>query len=264
MPANLFALAAGGIASAVTGEFTPFIAASAASVLYMSLLTVVPSFRRAVRANFHAQEAGDIASPEEEEALLRELAPSQREHYAALTELKKRILTRYTQMRAGRLMAASTERKLEALLTSFLRLVTTLNNYKRFLSAGDRVAVENELKQLQNEVTQPSSEKLLEVKQRRIDILKKRVDRFVHAEESREVISHQLASIEDIMRLTHEQAIAVKDVSSVSAQLDALAAEVEAAEETARDMETFMQLDSIDPLAASGGSAINTPGERVK
>ncbi len=264
MPANLFALAAGGIASAVTGDLIPLVAASAASLLYLSLLTVMPSFRRAVRANFHAQEMSDIASPEEQEALLRELAPSQREHFAALSELKKRILARYEQLRSGRVLAASTERKLEALLTSFLRLVTTLNNYKRFLSAGDRGPLEAELKQLENEVKAPSSEALLQVKQRRIDILKKRVERFVHAEESREVISHQLASIEDIMRLTHEQAIAMKDVPVVSTQLDALVAEVEAAALTSPELENIMKLDAIDPLAAADAELAAQQGDRVR
>lgn len=264
MPANLFALGAGLIASAVTHDLVPLAAASIASLSYLSLLAFLPSFRRAVRANFHAQEMSDIASPEEQEALLKELAPSQRAHFAELTELKNRILARYAQMRSGRILTAGTERKLEALLTSFLRLVTTLNNYKRFLSTQDRVALERELAQLENEREAASSDKLREVKERRVAILKKRVQQFAFAAENREVISHHLAAIEDLMRLTHEQAIAVKDVSGVSTQLEALSAEIEAAETTAREIENFITPHPVDELAAAGGGVTTPEGERIR
>lgn len=242
MPANVFALVAGGVASYFTHDFTPLLAAGGASLLYLSLLSVLPSFRRAVRANLERQELSDVASPDELESLVADLAPSQREHYLALRELKGRILESYGRLPGGRVLAASSERRLDALLTSFLRLVGTLNSYRKFLGAADRKAVEEELRQLEAEAATETNERLREVKSRRVDILKKRVHRFVQAEESREVVSHQLASIEDILRLTHEQSIAIRDPETVSRQLEALTAEVVATEETVKEMEHFMQL----------------------
>jgi hypothetical protein len=55
-------------------------------------------------------------------------------------------------------------------------------------------------------------------KERRAEILRKRVLRFTQAAESREVVSHQLASIEDMLRLTHEQSIAIRDPEVVGRQ----------------------------------------------
>jgi hypothetical protein len=208
--------------------------------MYLALLSTLPSFRRAVRAN--AQELSDVASPEELEGLYAELSPSQREHYATLTELKERILTSYRKMPGGGVLVASSERRLDALLTSFLRLVSTLNSYRKFLNATDRQAVEEELRALEAEAAQESNARLKDVKERRVEILKKRVQRFLQAEESREVVSHQLASIEDVLRLTHEQSIAIRDPEVVSRQLEALTLEVEATEETVREMEQFMQV----------------------
>ncbi len=241
MPANIFALIAGGVASALIGDWTPLAAAGGASAAYLTLLSTMPSFRRAVRANLQAQAFSDIASAEEVAALLADLAPSQREHYQALAELKSRILASYRQMPGGGVLAANSERRLEALLTSFLRLVATLNGYRKFLSVVDRRALEEELRGLEAEFQTDVSEKLRDVKARRIDILKKRVQRFVQAEESREVVSHQLAGIEDVLRLTHEQSIAIRDPEAVIRQLDALTAEVTATEETVREMEMFMR-----------------------
>lgn len=241
MPANLFAVVAGGIASAVLGDWTPLIAATGASALYLGLLSAVPSFRRAVRDNLEAQGAGG-ARAQELDALLAELSPSQKEHYLTLKELRDRILESYARMPGGGVLAASSEHRFDALLTSFLRLVGTLNSYRKFLNATDRRAIEEELKQLEDELPGEKSERLKEVKLRRVEILKKRVQRFVQAEESREVVSHQLASIEDVLRLTHEQSIAIRDPEVVSRQLEALTAEVAATEETVREMEQFMQV----------------------
>jgi hypothetical protein len=240
MPANLFALAAGGVASILVGDWTPMLAAGGASVTYLALLSTTPSFRRAVRSNSQAQTSAEVASLQEAEALLGELAPSQREHYEQLCTLKGLILDEYGKLPGGGVLQASSEARLDTLLTSFLRLVTTLNNYRKFLNAADRQSVELELSELVAEVDGEKNERLKEVKSRRIDILKKRLARFIQAEESREVVSHQLASIEDLLRLTHEQSIAIRDPQVVTRQLDALSEEVAATEETVRDMESFM------------------------
>ena len=240
MPANLLALAAGGVASFVTGDWTPLLAAAAGSGLYLGMLSMMPSFRRAVRANLVAQDS-DVASEAEVETLLADLAPSQKQHYLQLRELRDKILGTYEKLPGGRVMAASSERRLDALLTAFLRLLGTLNSYRKYLSATDRKAVEDELKTLEAEAASETNPRLKEVKQRRAEILKKRVQRFEQAAESREVVSHQLASIEDVLRLTHEQSIAIRDPEVVGRQLEALTHEVEATEETVREMEKFME-----------------------
>lgn len=260
MPANFFALAAGGIASAAMGDWVPLAAAGGASLLYSVMLSMLPSFRRAVRANLEAQVSSDVASPEERESLLAELAPSQKEHYDVLRELKDRILESYGKMPGGRVLVASSERRLEALLTSFLRLVATLNSYRKYLNATDRKAIEEELSLLEADAAGEKNERLKEVKLRRVEILKKRVARFVQADESRELVSHQLASIEDVLRLTHEQSIAIRDPEVVSRQLEALTAEVNATEETVREMEQFMQITE----ELSSTASLPLPPERVR
>jgi hypothetical protein len=260
MPANFFALAAGGAASLYMQDPLPLAAAAGASFLYSVMLSLLPSFRRAVRANLEAQVGADVASPEERDSLVAELAPSQREHYEVLRELRERILQSYRKMPGGRVLVASSERRLDALLTSFLRLVATLNSYRKFLNATDRKAIEQELVGLEAEIVEEKNERLKEVKVRRVDILKKRVARFVQAEESREVVSHQLASIEDVLRLTHEQSIAIRDPEVVSRQLEALTAEVTATEETVKEMESFMQVTET----FSSTTSIASPTERVR
>jgi hypothetical protein len=258
MPANLLALAAGGVAWLLTGDWVPLAAAGSASGLYLVLSSTSASFRSAIRTR--AAQLDEGAPPGARQALLDELAPSQRQHYQELVALKERILDSYRKMPGGRVLVASSERRLDGLLTSFLRLVGTLNSYRRFLSATDREQIEKELAELEKEIAEEKNERLREVKARRVEILKKRVQRFVQAEESREVVSHQLAGIEDVLRLTHEQSIAIRDPEVVSRQLDALTAEVAATEETVREMEQFMQITE----ELSSTTAVPQGTERVR
>ena len=251
MPANLLALAAGGVASYLTHDWTALAAAAGGSALYLGLLSLMPSFRRAVRSNLAAQDSLDVGGEGELEALLAELAPSQKQHYFALRELRDQILAQYQRLPGGRVMVASSERRLDALLTAFLRMLGTLNSYRKYLSASDRQAIEAELSALEAEAAAEANPRLREVKQRRAEILKKRAQRFEQAAESREVVSHQLASIEDVLRLTHEQAIAIRDPEVVGRQLEALTLEVQATEETVREMEKFLEFsDELGPGVA--------------
>ena len=132
-------------------------------------------------------------------------------------------------------------------------MVSTLNTYRRFLNSSDRRAIEAEVEQLEAELRGEERAELRDVKQRRVEILKKRVARFVHADERREVLSHQLATIEDVLRLTHEQAISLRDAESVTRQLESLTAEVDATEETVREMDKFMQV--TDELSSATAAA---------
>src|SRR5207248_2981562 len=137
MPANLFALVAAAIAALAMGDATPLLFALGAEGLYLGVLSSAPSFRRAIRANHNSLQLSS-GDPKELESLLEDLATSQREHYFALRDLRDKILSNYRKLPGGRVLAASSETRVDQLLTSFLRLVTTLNNYRKYLSVTDK------------------------------------------------------------------------------------------------------------------------------
>lgn len=237
MPANLFALGAAAVGSLVVGEPMVAVAALGLESVYLGLLANASTFKRAIRANSGA----DKTVEKETAALIDELSQSQKEHYLALRELRDKILANHQKLPGGRVLAASSEQRVDALLTSFLKLISTLNHYRKYLSATDRKAVEKELSELEEDLRDETNPRLIDVKKKRIEIMKKRIGRFQQAEESRELVSHQLASIEDLLKLTHEQSIAIRDPESLTRQLDALAAETEATEESVREMERFIE-----------------------
>lgn len=252
VPANLLALGAAGIAAALTGDPLPALVAAGVECLYLSVLASAPAFRRAVRASGRRGEPGQDAA-----ALLEELAPSQKEHYFALVALREKILANYRKLPGGGVLAASSEQRLDALLGSFLRLLSSLNHYRKHLNAADRRTVESEVAELTAELAADQSERLRDVKRKRIEILNRRLSRFAQAEESRELVSHQLAGIEDLLKLTHEQSIAIRDPESIGQQIEALAAEAQATEESVREMERFLEIEDIT-------SPHLVPGTRVR
>ena len=248
-PANLIGLGSAFTASLVVHEGSAAGVALAVEAVYLGLFSFIPRLRRALRSGERR------LSPEREiQALLEELAPSQREHYLALRSLRDKIERNYRKLPGGRVLAESSEQRVDALLTVFLRLLGSLNHYRAFLSTADRSGVDRELASVREELGQESSARLHDVKVRRADILEKRLARFTQADESREIVSHQLAGIEDLLRLTHEQSIAIRDPESVTQQLDALSAELEATQETVREMERFVAFneENAAPLAHGG------------
>jgi predicted DNA-binding protein len=238
LPANLVGLLTAGASSLMTGEPLPALVALGVEGLYLGIVPSMKRFQRAVRAR-GGDEASDPAR-KEVDGLLAELAPSQREHYQALVGLKEKILENYRRLPAGKVLATDSEPRLDALLTSFLRLVAALNHHRTYLNSTDREQLEKELRELEAEVAQEANARLKDVKEKRLEILRKRLGRFQQAGESREVVSHQLAGIEDLMRLTHEQSITIRDPETVNRQLDVVSAEVQATDETVREMERFM------------------------
>lgn len=251
VPANLFALVAAAMGSVLTADPLPALVALGVEGVYLGSLSLSPRFQRVVRAQANQSSDGDST---ETVALLEELAASQREHYFALKELRDKILLNYRKLPGGGVLVASSEARLDSLLTNFLRLLSTLNNYRKYLNAADRAAIEREVKELRDDLASEQNPKLKDVKQGRVQILQLRLQRFAQAEESREIVSHQLASIEDLLRLTHEQSIAIRDVESVTHQLEALSAEIAATDETVREMEKFMAIS--DELSAKPGTPL--------
>jgi len=251
-PANVVALLTAGGSALLSGHSLPALVALGAEAFYLGAVALVPSLRRAV---------GSRASrPEDEEAerLLADLAESQREHYHVLRDLRDSILENYRKLPGGGVLAAASEAQLAALLIAFLRLLSTLNDHRRYLGIADREALRRELSLLQSELGTEGNPRLREVQEKRADILRRRLDRFAQAEESRAVVSHQLASIEDLVKLTHEQSISIRDPAAVTGMIDALAAEVSATEKTVRELEQF--LDVTEEPATSAGRRARVRG----
>ena len=236
---NLAALSGAGVASLALLNPLPILVAVGLELVYLGTVPSLPRFKRHVRSRRELER--HRVEQHSTEGLLEGLSPNQREGFFALRDLRDRILDNYGRVPGGSVLAETSRARMDGLLASFVRLLTTLNSYRRYLTNTDRKAIERELADLKAQVdkAEADSEKVREVKLRRVEILGKRLERFDRAAESRELISHQLASIDDFMRLLHEQSITLRDPDVLGQQLDHLAVEIQATDETVREMEKF-------------------------
>jgi len=240
---SFWILGGGALAALVASSDVPLLLAGGTELAFLGLVSGNARFQHAVDARTARRSARRRAR--RTEALLAELAPNQREHFLGLQALAARIRENFARLEAGgEAVAAQSAGRIEALLQVFLRLLITLDDHKRYLGSTDRERIEAELRQLEADVAaEGASDAVREIKRRRVAILRKRLERFAKARESREVIAHQLASIEDLLRLLHEQSITLRDPAALTHQLDALALEVEEAEATVRDLDRLLAFD---------------------
>ncbi|MDF1564781.1 MAG: hypothetical protein P1V51_17195 [Deltaproteobacteria bacterium] len=252
-PANIGAVAA--VVGAVTVLGSPLLLA-AGIALELAYLAIVPRlgvFRAAVDGQRQQKRREDREQAEQE--VYEGLSANQQQTYDALKALREGIQKNYKRFGRGMpAMASQSMVQIDVLLSSFLRLLDQLNAYRRHLGATGQVSLERELEELKRDLETEENPRLREIKERRVRIMGQRLERYARGEENREVISHQLAAIEDLLRLVHEQSLTLRDPADVSHHLDSLVAEVEETENTVREMEDFLHIqDEIEAIDRLGG-----------
>ncbi|RMG18738.1 MAG: hypothetical protein D6729_06550 [Deltaproteobacteria bacterium] len=249
---NLAALAGAVGLSAATLSPIPLLIAAGAELLYLATVPGLPRYQRLVDSRFHQQRR--LTGRQRDAEVYERLSPNQQATYDGLLALREQIEENYRRLAGGTpVLAGQSVHKIETLLRSFLRLLDQLNAYRRYLSATDRGRIEREIEELESDLGREESERLREIKSRRLHILKRRLERFEKGEENREIISHQLAAIEDVFRLIHEQSLTARDPQDISKQIDTLTAEIEETEDTVQEMESFLRLQEEldDEIAAA-------------
>lgn len=213
--------------------------------LYLTITACLPGFRQKIRTRHEAErkEAERIERQKKLERALADLSTSQRACFLELKALTDKTLACYARLPSGGMLVASSEVQLRSLLDMFLKLLGALNGYRRYLDSTNRQQIEKELSTLRVELASPPDQgahaTLQKLKERRVGLLEERLERFDRALTGRELISHQLAGIEDCIRLLHDQALTLRDPAMATLQLDDLAHQLEVTDETMREMETF-------------------------
>jgi hypothetical protein len=228
-PANIAGLLAAGLGAGLTLQPAPLFAWGGVEVLYLLF-----SFWKRKGAGPNK----DLPAPEG----WGQLAASQREQYRALRALRQRVEENLAALPGGKALGDVSQARLDALLNDFLRHLQTLNQYREFLGTAEPETTERERRLLADGLTGEESPDLREVKQRRLDILEQRLARIAQVRASREVVAHELAAIEDLVRLAYEQSVAIRDPARASDALAALSEQAKAAEETLRELERFRDL----------------------
>ncbi len=243
-----------GIAAQMTGQPELLALIPCIEGVFLAIKSHLPGFRKTIddRKKAELRQAHDERVRKE----LALLSPNQRAIYLELKSLTEKTLACYARLPSGGLLLASSETQLTGMLDVFLKLLNALNGYRRYLSATDRAQIEKELAVLRTEISGMTPEQELDpvnrIKARRVSLLEERLSKFDKAITGRELISHQLASIEDFLRLFHDQALTLRDPDMATMQIESLTQQLETTDETMRSLEGFSavteEFAALDPM----------------
>ncbi len=246
---NLIGL--GGLAAfaLLSASALPLVLGAGLELIYLSTIPRNSRFQRLVRSWKYAAEKSRRET--KLQALLQELPPPLRARYNALNEKCLAIRANYRRLSStSQMLAAQMEGRLQGLMQAYLRLLGTAHQHHDYLRSTDPDAIKREAAQLQR-TQQSDSPQVQEINRKRIEILNKRLEKFQKIRENCDVIDAQCAAIEDVLELTRDQSVTMRDPQQVSDQLDSLVRDVEQTEQTVQQVEAIFATSGLE-MADSG------------
>lgn len=237
-----------GVAGVLGIEFwLPLLFAFAGELL---ILGTVPHHRR-VRRLIRARKRAERRKPPSQKEIFGELSSRGQRRYARLRKLCDAIEENYQGLSyASQGLLEGHLRKLDDLLDSYLNLLYQRERYRDFMDSSTELEIKKSIESIEKEMDN-YSERVQEVKERRLRVLKQRLARFEKAHENIEIIGAQLGTIEDTVKYIHEQSWTLQNPEEISVQLDTLIDEVEETQESVQEIEDVFHsssdlLDDID------------------
>lgn len=151
-------------------------------------------------------------------------------------------------------LTTSIENKIDGLLTNYISMLDSFERYDMYIKATRELDLLREIEELNAELESIESEKLRQIKRRRLAIIRKRHEKLAVAKERLQICESQLETIEDAMRYIYEQSITMANPEQIGFQLDNLLNDVEETVNIVEDLEDDMlpgynmlqQLDDIE------------------
>ena len=245
-PANLvFLIAALVLSLVITGSLGGLLPLfiAAAELLYLGTVPRNERYQRVVRS----RKMEERKKGPSDRDVFRTLAKDDQKRYVRFRNMEKAIKDNYAKLPyASQGLLDAHLKKLDGLLDSHLSLLQLKERYAQFARRTGESDIVDAIAQLKNEM-QSDPPRVQAIKQRRLGILQKRLDRFKKAGENLAIIEAQLETIEDVARYVYEQSLTMQNPEEVSFQLDTLMNEVE---ETQSSMELID--DALGDVAIGG------------
>lgn len=224
MQYNLILLAGAVAFALVSWSLLPVILFAGLELIYLSTIPNWPRFQRLVRSQ---------QSLDERATLYNELPAEMRNRYADLVQIAKGVRENYRNL-------VQMDDKLDGLMRGYLRLLHAAAVQRQHLQLSSPGEIARQIANLEAGLAQ-DGEKVKEINEKRLDILRKRLEKFDRIRENRQIIDAQCAAIEDVLKLVRDQSVTLRDSDQLSVQLDTLVTDVETTEQTVRQVEALFQ-----------------------
>ena len=208
---------------------------------YLYMMSGNPRFRRHVDSQIMAEQELDIEPLREQ--LWPHIEESLRQRYRELARLAERLEGETaSELRKRDPFYIENKRKVAVLLANYLKIAMAVTRYNSYLSGVDQQGIVANIERLEQEISS-ADERVQQVKQKNIDVLRKRLDKLVKAKANSEYLIAQMETIEDTMQLVVDQAITLSDPRGMGSQIDNLLLNLQETELIAAEMEPFSELE---------------------
>lgn len=124
-------------------------------------------------------------------------------------------------------LANAIKAKIEGLLTNYLLVLDSTMRFQQYVTQTREQHLLDEIAEEESEFKRAVSEKLKDIKRRRLAILRKRLERLNGAREKLLICESQLETIEDAIRYIYEQSLTMSNPEEIGLQLDTLLTDME-------------------------------------
>jgi hypothetical protein len=119
------------------------------------------------------------------------------------------------------------QNKIDELLSNYVVMLDSYERYHAYIKATQQGALDKEINDLEHEIESVESDKLRQIKSRRLVIIQKRKEKLITARERLQICESQLETMEDALRYIYEQSITMTNPEQIGFQLDNLLNDVE-------------------------------------
>lgn len=202
-------------------------------LVYLGMMPRNERFQRHVRS----QKMAEQQKPPSQRDLFNQLADHSQRRYVKLRKLRDEIRSNYQQLSyASQGLLDSHVKKIDGLLESYLELLHQRERHRSLKSNTTEREIKETIAGLKKDMAD-DTDRVREVKKRRLRVLRQRLARTHKAHENLEIIGAQLGTIEDAVKYIHEQSWTMQSPDEVTFQLDALLEEVEETQSSVREIE---------------------------
>jgi hypothetical protein len=209
-------------------------------LLYLGTVPHKPWFRRhiASRINEELRRSGRM-----EKDQFDQLEVGNQKRFLAFRAIHEKVLANFGRLpESSRPLTRQLADRLDQMKREYLVHLVLEERYREYLEHASPESITIEIRNLSKEIAGVTSERLREVKQRRLHILEKRLGRHHVAAEKSEICRSQQETMEDAIRYVHEKSITMSHPGELDGHLDRLIAELEETSAIIQDIE-----DDIPP-----------------
>ena len=255
-PANLVSLLLATISALVFSDagLTPNTILTITFGIELTYLGVVPNLN-SYRQSIIRKKKKEKMDDEGDRAIFHQLDVRSQKRFLVLKHIASEVKSNFSNLPySSRGVLDHIEKKLEDLLDTYLTLLDMYRRYQIYINSEVEEELKTEVRSQEDQINEIESKRLRDTKERRVRILKKRLNKFDVAKEKYLICETHLETIEDATKFIYEQSMTMPNAEDVGNKLDYLLEEMEEATTIIEDLDRnllpgFEELDQELELA---------------